>query len=320
MSKTRSVAEGVGQFVAYVADLFTATPFDMTTVTIHRDQAGKPRHVVAHKECKAWPGNEALIEITDGNGVRQGVIYTSAIPSTKFWRDMTVAKLTLPVSLYSDVSVSIAEDKLVEMEDAALKRLMVAQNKSMRFTPNELQELDVPVAMLLSSAGFNTEDTRSQVVEFSVDGQFDTDAIVQKHIEQDPHAIEFYYCSRAARLLVDKMRSIREKVPEMYEGDAKMQKLWRFVTSQVPTYEAVRACRQEFAEQLAALKFTSSEVELFSKYLHYARIANEAYKNVKYERDEQEELENMFHNILLHGEGDLEGERDTSSKDASPGA
>lgn len=270
------VHKGVGQRIAHFALLATGTPFDMTTLTIHRDKEGNPLHFMAHKRTKPWPANESLVEITGPKGERQFVIYDSLIPQASFWRDLTVGKLTTPIMNESVIMGSIQSGKLAAITDEELREDMVSQNTKGRYTYGELVHEDVPISMLMSAAGLNKTDTRSRVTEVSLTGEFDHAKIIKQHIAQDPGTMEYYFCGRAARILTENIERAFEGNYALWEENASVRNLWHLATSAIPTYENMEKYAKEYATVINEVMKDPSERRRMDECLNWAKEAHDA--------------------------------------------
>lgn len=266
--------EGLGHRIAHLGLLATATPFDMSTVTIHRDKSGTPLHVMIHKRTKPWPANESVIEITGAKGEQQLVIMDSIIPDTVFWRDFTVGKLTTPIMSESLVSGAIEEGQLKTITDPDLLQDMRNENEKGRFNYRELAGKDVPLSMLVSAAGLNATDTRSRVTEVSTTGKFDPEKMTRKHIEQDPGSMEFYFCGRVARVLAENITKFIEQDESRWENNLALKELWNFVTSEIPTYENMEQCYKKYATAIKAVT-APEDMERLDECLKWAKEAHE---------------------------------------------
>eukprot|EP01012_Entosiphon_sulcatum_P031953 TRINITY_DN40682_c0_g1_i1.p1 TRINITY_DN40682_c0_g1~~TRINITY_DN40682_c0_g1_i1.p1 ORF type:complete len:476 (+),score=10.25 TRINITY_DN40682_c0_g1_i1:150-1430(+) len=270
------VHEGMGHRLAHLGMLFTATPFDMTTITIHRDKEGNPLNIMVHKRTKPWPANESLIELTGPDGKRQCVIYDSIIPKASFWRSLTVGKLTTPIMSESIIQGSIQEGVLGEIKDADLLKDMQEQNEKGRYTFGELRKEDVPVSMLMSAAGFNRADPRPRVTLASKTGEFNHQEIIEEFLEQDPGSIEYYFCGRAARILSENLAQAIQENYSLWEENEQVRNLWSIVTSATPTYENLEKCAEEYAAVIKEVMKDPGEVARMDECLHWAGVANAA--------------------------------------------
>ncbi|KTD31259.1 hypothetical protein [Legionella maceachernii] len=270
------VHQGLGQRLVHYGLLATGTPFDMTTMTIHRDKEGNPLHLMLHKRTKPWPANESLIEITGPDGKRQCVIYDSLIPKVGFWRSLSVGKLATPIMSESLIQGAIQEGHLGEITDLELLADMTAQNEKGRFKYAELAEEDVPISMLMSAAGLNRTDPRPRVTLISETGEFDNEKIIRQFIDQDSHSLEYYFCGRAARVLAENLAAAFQDNYTIWEENASVRNLWSIVTSATPTYENLKKYAEEYSTVIKEVMKDPAEVERMNECLKWAKEAHEA--------------------------------------------
>lgn len=270
------VHQGLGQRLTHLGLLATGTPFDMTTLTIHRDKEGNPLNVMVHKRTKPWPANESLIEIKGPDGKRQCVIYDSIIPKAGFWRSLTVGKLTTPIMSESIIQGSIKEGQLGEITDPELLADMQAQNEKGRYTFGELLGEDVPISMLMSAAGLNRTDPRARVTLVSETGEFDNEKIIRDFIEQDPQSMEYYFCGRAARVLAENLAEAIQDNYTLWVENASVRNLWSIVTSATPTYENLEKYGAEYATVIKEVMKDPAEIERMNECIKWAKEAHDA--------------------------------------------
>lgn len=269
------VHQGLGQKLTHFGLLFTGTPFDMTTMTIHRDKEGNALHIMSHKRTKPWPANEAVIEITGPDGKRQCVIYDSIIPKVGFWRDFTVTKLAAPILNESVVMGAIEEGQLKDITDKELLEDMVAQNEKGRFTLGELLKEDVPISMKMAAAGLTKSDPRSRVTLVSPTGDFDKEKLIRQHMAQEPRSVEYYFCGRAARILAENLEAAIQDNYSLWEENASIRNLWSIVTSAVPTYENITEYATEYSTVIKEIMKDPAEVQRMDECLKWAREASD---------------------------------------------
>ena len=270
------VHQGFGSRLAQFALLATGTPFDMTTLTIHRDKEGNPLHIMIHKKSKPWPANEALIELTGPNGERQCIIYDSIIPQAGFWRDLTVGKLATPIMTESVVAFAIKDGKLIEITDQELLADMESQSRKGQFTVDELTKSGASTGMIMAAAGLCHTDHRSRVTAISMNGEFNLDKLAGQHTEQDPGSMEFYCCGRAMRVLAENLGHAMEKNPVLQTENESVRQLWEAVTSKILTYPELVEVEKKFATVIQEILKEPAEIERFKACLDGAQKAHTA--------------------------------------------
>ncbi|KTD82596.1 hypothetical protein Lwal_0525 [Legionella waltersii] len=271
--ETLVVHQGAGRWLNNLSLFATGTPFDMTTITIHRDKEGNPLNIMVHKRTKPWPANESLIELKGPDGKTQFVLYDSLIPTSGFWRCLTVGKLTTPIMSESMIQGSIHEGQLGEITDPELLEDMRSQNEKGRYTFGELLGEHVPISMLLSAAGCNRTDERARVTLVSKTGEFDNDKIIRDFIEQDPRSMEYYFCGRAARVLAENLDKAFEANYTLWDENESVRNLWSIVTSATPMYEDLEQCIKKYATVINEVMQDPVEIERMNEQMKWAKEA-----------------------------------------------
>ena len=274
--------QGWGGKLHAFALLLTGTPFDMTTITVHRDKEGNPLSIMINKRTKPWPANETNIQITGPNNEKICEIYQSIIPDTGFWEDFTVGKLLTPIPCESVNQYSIQGDKLVPIIDKELLKDMKHENEKGLFTYKELMSADsTSLGMAMSAAGFNRKDTRSSVIAVSTTGKFDHEALANQHIAQDPVSMESYYCSRAMRIIAENIEAVMKNNYSFWTENEDVRKLWSAATSEkTPSYPNMVANKNKYETVIRTIMKDPAEMQQLNQHLVNAAKAHEVAKNV----------------------------------------